>query len=164
MPFDVAQSSGCQLRGQTCYVEITLGCSSKCNDKISEPAGKQNKNAVQHPKEEAQMASAGRSQQKQGPSDQFAILQRTFIYQPATVLVPLMHRAFARTSLKRYLLLPSNTCEAVFLLVIICAGFAERIGLGCHCQSVGRYGSFLVLHMLSIGQALLFTTCFWMRL
>lgn len=102
MPFDAAQSSGCQLRGQSCYVEITLGCSSKCNDKPLESAGNQNRNAVQHPSEEAQMASGGRSQQKQGPSDQFAILQRTFIYQPATVLVPLMHRAFARTSLKRF--------------------------------------------------------------
>jgi len=115
MPFDVAQSSGCRLRGQSCYVEITLGCLSKCSDKTLESSGNQNKNAVHHHSEEAQMASVGRSQLKQGSPDQFACLQRTFIYEPGTVLVPLMHMAFARTSLKRYPFLPPNTSEVASL-------------------------------------------------
>lgn len=102
MPFDVAQSSGCQLRGQSCYVEITLGCSSKCSDKTSESDGHLNKNAVHNHSEEAQRASAGRNQHKHGSSYQFASFQRTFIYQPETVLVPLMHKAFARTSPRRF--------------------------------------------------------------
>ncbi|ONK75293.1 uncharacterized protein A4U43_C03F15350 [Asparagus officinalis] len=100
MPFDVAQSSGCQLRGQSCFVEITLGCSSKCSSKTLESGVNQNKNTIHHG--EVQMKPVGRSQQKQGSEDQLAILQRTFIYQPETVLVPLMHKAFARTSLKRF--------------------------------------------------------------
>jgi len=116
MPFDVAQSSGCRLRGQSCCVEITLGCSSKCSDKTLESIGNQNKNAVHHHSDEAQMVSIGRSQLKQGPQDQFAFLQRTFIYQPGTVLVPLMHRAFARSSLRRYPFLQPNTSEAASLL------------------------------------------------
>lgn len=114
-PFDVAHSSGCQLRGQSCYVEITMGCSSKCSDKTLESDGYGIKNVVQHHSEEAQITSAGRSQQKQGSPYQLASLQRTFVYQPETVVVPLLHRAFARTSLKRcqfflYYLL-SKICE-----------------------------------------------------
>lgn len=63
------------MRGQNFYVEVALGCSSSpCKESKSESI------------------------------DQAPVMERTFIYPPEAVLVPMMHRAFSRFSSKRYLL------------------------------------------------------------
>ncbi|XP_008807938.3 mediator of RNA polymerase II transcription subunit 13 isoform X1 [Phoenix dactylifera] len=100
--FPVAQSSGCQLRGQSCYVEVTLGCPSTCSDKVLESNSNQSNNAIRPHTEESHFSSVGKGQQKQGTIYQLPILERTFIYPADAVVIPMMHRAFARSSVKRF--------------------------------------------------------------
>lgn len=102
MPFPVAQSSGCQLRGQSCYVEVTLGCPPTCSDKVLDSNNNQSNNAIRPHTEESHFSSVGKGQQKQGIIDQLPILERTFIYSADAVVIPMVHRAFARSSVKRY--------------------------------------------------------------
>ncbi|OVA06369.1 Mediator complex [Macleaya cordata] len=75
IPLHVAQASGNQLRGQSCYVEVTLGCRGN---------------------------GAEKGDQKQGSGDHFRVLERTFIYPAEAVLVPVIRTASARSSLKRF--------------------------------------------------------------
>ncbi|XP_010257656.1 PREDICTED: mediator of RNA polymerase II transcription subunit 13 [Nelumbo nucifera] len=76
LPSQAVQASSCQLRGQNCHVEITLGCTGKG----------------------VALAKVGL---KQGPGHHYPVLQRTFIYPAEAVLVPVMHTVFAKSSLKR---------------------------------------------------------------
>lgn len=73
---DTSQDS-CQLRGQSCYVEVALG-----DSRHKLPSDKS---------DSSQMAS-----------DTSSLVERTFVYPPEAVLVPLVHPAFCRPSLKRY--------------------------------------------------------------
>lgn len=69
------------MRGQSFYVEVALGCSSSpCKEGKTELV------------------------------DQAPVMERTFIYPPEAVLVPMMHRAFSRFSSKRYILLSLINC------------------------------------------------------
>ncbi|KAJ4977034.1 hypothetical protein NE237_002140 [Protea cynaroides] len=101
IPFQV-QGSGCQLRGQSCYVEVTLGCNGSGSDKElrshSNSSGKFSKPHLA----EAPAAALGRADLKQGSADNSPVLERTFIYPSEAVLVPVMHTIFARSSLKRF--------------------------------------------------------------
>lgn len=37
LPYHVSQGSGCQMRGQTCYVEVSLGCPRSGSDNALHP-------------------------------------------------------------------------------------------------------------------------------
>ncbi|KAI3880587.1 hypothetical protein MKW92_020076 [Papaver armeniacum] len=74
VPLHAAQASGCQLRGQSCYVEVTLGCHG---------------------------AEAGKGDEKQSSGDNFRAPEGTFIYPSEAVLVPVVRTVSARSSLKR---------------------------------------------------------------
>lgn len=102
MPFHVVQSSGCQLRGQSCYVEVTLGCPSTCSDKVLESKNNQSNNAIRPHTEESHLSSVGKGQQKQGTIDHLPILERTLIYPAEAVLIPMAHGTSARSSVKRF--------------------------------------------------------------
>lgn len=91
LPFNAAQSSNCQLRGQNCFVEVTLGCPGVRNNRASQSNSNSNGNVSKHAYVE----------QKLGLADSSPILERTFVFPADTVLVPVIHRAFSRSSLKR---------------------------------------------------------------
>ncbi|MCL7047765.1 hypothetical protein MKW94_015268 [Papaver nudicaule] len=74
VPLHVAQASGCQLRGQSCFVEVTLGCHG---------------------------TEAEKGDEKQSSGDNFRAPEGTFIYPPEAVLVPVVRTVSARSSLKR---------------------------------------------------------------
>ncbi|XP_042437383.1 mediator of RNA polymerase II transcription subunit 13-like [Zingiber officinale] len=95
----MAPSSSNQLRGQKFYVEVTLGCRSSSSDNIM-GANNQNSNTCNIHEEDSHLIEACRTQQKNGLVDQLPALERTFIYPAEAVLIPLMHRAFARSSNK----------------------------------------------------------------
>ncbi|XP_020581529.1 mediator of RNA polymerase II transcription subunit 13 [Phalaenopsis equestris] len=96
----ITLSSGYQLRGQSCFVEVTLGCPSTSSKDAQEKNGSRELNAINPNVEESCVVSSDKSQQ----SDPFPVLERTFIYSAESVLVPVLHRAFARSSLKRFFL------------------------------------------------------------
>ncbi|WOL08835.1 mediator of RNA polymerase II transcription subunit 13 isoform X1 [Canna indica] len=95
-----AQSYTSPVRGQRCYVEVTLGCRSLCSDHVLESNNNLTSNASHVHDEDSHVVPVGKLQQKHGVVDQFPILERTFIYPAEAVLIPLMHRAFARSSNK----------------------------------------------------------------
>lgn len=74
--FDTSQDA-CQLRGQSCHVEVMLGDSGH-------------------------KLPSEKSDSSQMASDASSLTERTFVYPPEAVLVPLVHPAFCRPSLKRY--------------------------------------------------------------
>uniref|UniRef100_A0A2P2MLZ1 Mediator of RNA polymerase II transcription subunit 13 n=1 Tax=Rhizophora mucronata TaxID=61149 RepID=A0A2P2MLZ1_RHIMU len=90
---------GCQLRGQNCYVEVTLGCPSFESDKAlqshSSFMGNITKNHV------VESPAVGRSDCK-GLLDQPSVLEKKFIYPAEAVVVPVLQASFARTSLRRF--------------------------------------------------------------
>ncbi|XP_043688928.1 mediator of RNA polymerase II transcription subunit 13 isoform X1 [Telopea speciosissima] len=96
------QGSGCQLRGQSCYVEVTLGCPGNGSDKEFRSLSNSNGKFSKPHLAEAPAAALGRGDLKQGSSDNSPVLERTFIYPSEAVLVPVMHTIFARSSLKRF--------------------------------------------------------------
>ncbi|KAG9454603.1 hypothetical protein H6P81_007507 [Aristolochia fimbriata] len=84
-----AQSSHYQLRGQSCYVEVTLGC----------PISK---------------LCASKSEANKGVGEALPVTERTFIYPAEAVMVPLMYTTFVRSSLKRLWLqncVGNSACE-----------------------------------------------------
>uniref|UniRef100_A0A1D1ZKE6 Mediator of RNA polymerase II transcription subunit 13 n=1 Tax=Anthurium amnicola TaxID=1678845 RepID=A0A1D1ZKE6_9ARAE len=95
MPFHIVQSSGCRSKEQSCYVEVTMGCTSQ-------PSSNPSKNVLQNAKEDTHLHSVGRHENKQGLLGYFPNLERTFIYPVEAVLVPVVHRAFTKSSPKRF--------------------------------------------------------------
>ncbi|KAM7523061.1 hypothetical protein LguiA_012963 [Lonicera macranthoides] len=112
LPHQVSQRSSCQLRGQNCYLEVTLGCASVENDKTSVT----NKNNLKH--HLAESPATARDVQK-GSADQISVYERTFIYPPEAVLVPVVQTSFSRSSLKRFWLQnwmgPSLSGSSIFM-------------------------------------------------
>ncbi|CAN6190992.1 unnamed protein product [Urochloa humidicola] len=92
------QPTVCQLRGQSYYVEVALGFPAASADKVSE---------LEHIYIEKEMDSVKDShvgadvQRKVESPDILPVLERTFIYPPEAVLVPMAHQAFVRFSSKR---------------------------------------------------------------
>ncbi|XP_018684609.1 mediator of RNA polymerase II transcription subunit 13 isoform X1 [Musa acuminata AAA Group] len=93
MPSHMVQSSNCQLRGQRCYVEVTFDCHS---DIVMGSNNKQNTNESHVHNEEPHLIAVGKVQKKHGV-DHLPVLERTFIYPAEAVVIPMMHRAFARS-------------------------------------------------------------------
>lgn len=96
LPYHVSQDSGCQLRGQNCYVEVTIGCPATGTGKTSRPHSNSQKSLPGHNMAESQAVA------KVGQSRAPDICERMFIYSSEAVLVPVMQTAYAKSSLKRY--------------------------------------------------------------
>ncbi|MQL89359.1 hypothetical protein Taro_021936 [Colocasia esculenta] len=90
MPFHIAQSSGFRLKGQNCYVEVTVGCRTQSSPDPS-------KNFLQIT-DDSHVGAPGKGEKKQGSSN----LEKTFIYPVEAVMVPVIQRAFAKSSSKRF--------------------------------------------------------------
>ncbi|GMP28955.1 hypothetical protein CsSME_00004281 [Camellia sinensis var. sinensis] len=99
LPGHVSQVSGCQLRGQSCYVEVTLGCPATGNDKPLQQNSNLKKNFPKHHMTESSAVISG---VQKGSPDQFSVCERKFIYPTEAVLVPVLQTSFARSSLKRF--------------------------------------------------------------
>ncbi|KAK7331485.1 hypothetical protein VNO77_25710 [Canavalia gladiata] len=99
LPYHVSQGVGCQLRGQNCYVEVSLGFPRFGADKALQP----NKNTVKIlPKlHVAEYSIAGRSDHKGSP-DHLSDYGKTFLYPAEAVLVPVLQTSLARSSLRRF--------------------------------------------------------------
>lgn len=99
LPHRTSQSSGCQLRGQNCYVKVSLGCSKSRGDKSLNPNPDHIRNLPKHQSSEAY--AMGRVDQK-GSLDLLSVHEKTFIYPPEAVLIPVLQTSFARSSLRKY--------------------------------------------------------------
>lgn len=95
LPNQVAQSSNCKLRGQSCYLEVTIGCSSTEDDKLQYSS---NKNISRH--QFGESPAVAKDAQKKS-ARRFSVCERTFIYPAEAVIVPVVQTSFARSSLKR---------------------------------------------------------------
>ncbi|AQL02787.1 polymerase II transcription-mediator3 [Zea mays] len=107
-----SQPTVCQLRGQSYYVEVALGFPAASAKKVSEFEHIHIKKELD-PVKDAMVGSDG--QRKVESPDGLPILERTFIYPPEAVLVPMVHQAFVRFSSKRMCLqgsLGSSSWEA----------------------------------------------------
>lgn len=99
LPYHGSQGSNCQLRGQNCYVEVTIGVPSNGRDK----ALQSNSNSVRtFPKHQVVDSPALERSIQKGSFDTSSVSERTFIYPAEAVLVPILQTSFARSSLKRY--------------------------------------------------------------
>lgn len=96
LPHQVALGSGppAQLRGQNCYVEVTLGSQEKMvrnnanlHSNFSQPHGTE--------------STTTRLSSQRWPLDKLPVCEKTFVYPTEAVLVPVMQTSFARSSLKR---------------------------------------------------------------
>ncbi|SPT20291.1 unnamed protein product [Triticum aestivum] len=92
------QPTICQLRGQSYYVEVALGFPPASTDKISESENNQIKKEFDSVKD---LHLGDDGQQKLESADGLPVLERTFIYPPEAVMVPMVHQAFVRFSSKR---------------------------------------------------------------
>ncbi|XP_021656630.2 mediator of RNA polymerase II transcription subunit 13 isoform X1 [Hevea brasiliensis] len=99
LPNHFSQGPGCLLRGQNCYVEVTLGCPRS----ESEKGLRSNSNLIRNlPKNHVVESPAiGRGDHK-GPPVQTAVHEKAFIYPAEAVVVPVLQTSFARSSLKRF--------------------------------------------------------------
>ncbi|XP_062016064.1 mediator of RNA polymerase II transcription subunit 13 isoform X3 [Rosa rugosa] len=115
LPNHVSQGSGCQLRGQSCYVEVTLGCPRPGSDRALQSNSHSFRNVVKH--QLAESPALGRGDQK-GSLDNSTVYEKTFVYPAEAVLVPALQ--FARSSLKRFWLQnwigPSMPGSSFFML------------------------------------------------
>lgn len=85
---------GCQLNGQNCYAEVTLGCFRSGSDKTSS-----NSESYLQKHNISECPAIGRGQK--GSSDCFSGHEKTFVYPAEAVLVPVLQTSFSRCSLKR---------------------------------------------------------------
>ncbi|PIN02318.1 hypothetical protein CDL12_25170 [Handroanthus impetiginosus] len=97
LPYHITQGSGLtgQLRGQNCYVEVTLGC----HDKVVQKNVNSHGNFPQPHGTES--PPVGRGTQS-WPSDKLPVCEKTFVYPTEAVLVPVMQTSSAKSSLKRF--------------------------------------------------------------
>lgn len=99
LPNHVSQGSGCQLVGQNCYVEVTLGCHRSGGDGHLHLVSNFNRNVPKHQVSES--TALGRADQR-GAVDNMSVYEKTFLYPPEAVFVPVLQTSFPRSSLKRY--------------------------------------------------------------
>ncbi|XP_031737595.1 mediator of RNA polymerase II transcription subunit 13 isoform X2 [Cucumis sativus] len=97
LPHHVSQG-GCQLKGQNCYVEVTLGCPKSMSEKPLQSNSNYTKN-VSMPQVTESLTGRG---DLKGSSNHLSSHKKTFIYPSEAVLVLLLQTSFARSSLKRF--------------------------------------------------------------
>lgn len=90
-----AHGSSCQLRGQSCFIEVTVGCPLSANDKIMQQNPTWNKPLSRSNVTEPSTLS--KLNLKEHPEQ-----SRIFIYPDEAVVVPVMQTSFSRSSLKRF--------------------------------------------------------------
>lgn len=116
LPNHVSQGSGCQLVGQNCYVEVTLGCHRSGGDGHLHLVSNSNRNVPKHQVSES--TALGRADQR-GAVDNMSVYEKTFLYPPEAVFVPVLQTSFPRSSLKRFWLQnwigPSLSGSAFFM-------------------------------------------------
>lgn len=95
----VSQGSGCQLNGQNCYVEVTMGCPRSGSDKASHINSNSLRNLHKHNVSESPSVGGG---DPKGSPDNMSAYEKTFIYPAEAVLVPVLQTSFSRSSLRRY--------------------------------------------------------------
>lgn len=124
LPYHVSQGVGCQLRGQNCFVEVSLGFPRSGTDKALQT----NKNFIRNlPKlHAAESPVVGRSDHKGSP-DHLSDYEKTFLYPAEAVLVPVLQTSLARSSLRRYF------CFHAFMLMLssFCPFLRLRALCGC---------------------------------
>ncbi|KVH90881.1 Mediator complex, subunit Med13, partial [Cynara cardunculus var. scolymus] len=98
LPYQISQSSGCQLRGQNCYLEVTLGCETAESEKPL--PSNSNRNFSKHHMSESPGVTR---ESEKGLAYHSSIYEKTFIYPAEAVLVPVVQTSSARSSLKRHL-------------------------------------------------------------
>lgn len=95
LPYRALHGSGCHLRGQNCYAEITLGGPVGGSDKMLPQNSGLHKNLSRHNLTESMPETKVNQKGPPEPS-------RVFIYPADAVLVPVMQTSLARSCLKRY--------------------------------------------------------------
>ncbi|XP_059309442.1 mediator of RNA polymerase II transcription subunit 13 isoform X3 [Lycium ferocissimum] len=90
-----ASQSAYQLKGQNCYVEVSLGCTAPENNNIQESSNVQNNSSRPTITEASAMANVVQSKIPDNCG-------KMLIYPPEAVLVPVVQTACARSSLKRF--------------------------------------------------------------
>lgn len=99
LPNHISESFGCQLRGQNCYVEVTLGFPRSRSITTMHSVANSNGNASKH---QVMEPHSMRKSDHTGTLDDLSIYEKTFIYPAEAVLVPILQTSFTRSSLKRY--------------------------------------------------------------
>ncbi|KAL7090404.1 hypothetical protein ACP275_12G039000 [Erythranthe tilingii] len=97
LPYHAAQGSvlPAQMRGQNCYVEVTIGCQDKMGRKnVYSRSNLPQTHGTEPP-------AVGLGTQK-GPPEKLPFCEKMFVYPAEAVLVPVMQTSFARSSLKRF--------------------------------------------------------------
>ena len=100
LPNYVSRGSGCQRGGQHCFVEVTLGCHRSGGNGQPHSISNSNRNLPKNHVSES--PALGRADQK-GAVDNVAVYEKTFLYPPEAVFVPVLQTSFPRSSLKRYM-------------------------------------------------------------
>lgn len=95
LPSHALQGHGCQLRGQSCYAEVTVGCPAS---QISRAVPTSVNTAQSLPKSHAEIPVGGVN--KKNARETLAY-EKTFIYPSETVIVPILQASITRSSLKR---------------------------------------------------------------
>eukprot|EP01018_Ginkgo_biloba_P032449 Gb_30550 [translate_table: standard] len=102
LPFHVSQSSYGKIRGQTCYAEVSLGCLASRAGKAAQGSSNMNRSAVKQDDIDMLFSDTStKDEKKQGSLDYVQVVERTLIYPPEAVLVPMMPTVLARTYLRR---------------------------------------------------------------
>lgn len=101
----VSDASGCKLRGQSYYLEVTLGCSISGSEKGILP----NLNINRSNCPTSGSPSSAKGNQKVSTGDA-PFCEKTFIYPSEAVLVPVLQTSCARSFLKRCLNYSTITC------------------------------------------------------
>ncbi|XP_012067059.1 mediator of RNA polymerase II transcription subunit 13 isoform X2 [Jatropha curcas] len=99
LPYHLSQGPGCLLRGQNCYVEVTLGCPISDTEKGLQSSSNSIRNLTKNHVVESPVVGRG---DHKGSPDQISIHEKTFIYPAEAVVVPVLQTSFARSSLKRF--------------------------------------------------------------
>jgi mediator of RNA polymerase II transcription subunit 13 len=103
VPSCVTQSSGCKLRGHSCYAEVSLDFPCMEAEKmLQENSNSQIKIAKHDVAEKISSGMIGKGEQKQGSSDHVSFLEKVFIYPAEALLVPVPQTMLARSSLRRH--------------------------------------------------------------
>ena len=96
LPYPVARTSGCKLRGQNYYLEVTVGRNIPKSEKGELPNS--NIDRCNHPTSGSPSNVIGNQEVSTGNHH---FCEKTFIYPPEAVLVPVLQGSYARSSLKR---------------------------------------------------------------
>ncbi|XP_057538782.1 mediator of RNA polymerase II transcription subunit 13 [Amaranthus tricolor] len=117
LPYPVARTSGCKLRGQNYYLEVTVGRNIPKSEKGELPNS--NIDRCNHPTSGSPSNVIGNQEVSTGNHH---FCEKTFIYPPEAVLVPVLQGSYARSSLKRFWLPNWRGLSSPTLTLFSCGG------------------------------------------